>query len=147
MAIDRSGEWWIGDDPDDIDEYVAAYGSGDGSAQVVVHATCARCAGIEFVLEVDDLEGCAVRTCSSCGARQPMLDSADHVDDAELEKVECPTCGAKVFNVAVGFELRDGSDDVRWVYLQLRCVEDGVLGCRADWNIDYGPSGHLLSAV
>jgi hypothetical protein len=40
---------------------------------------------------------------------------------------------------------RDGS--IRWVYLALRCVHDGVLGVYADWKIDYSPSDHLYNQV
>jgi hypothetical protein len=46
--------------------------------------------------------------------------------------------------VAVGFSLRDGGD-VRWISIGLRCLTDNTLGVYADWNINYGPSGHLLS--
>jgi len=27
MTIDRSGKWWVGDDPEDIGEYLKAYSS------------------------------------------------------------------------------------------------------------------------
>ncbi len=51
--------------------------------------------------------------------------------------------------MAVGFSLRDGGD-VRWISIGLRCLTDNTLtdttlGVYADWKINYGPSGHLLS--
>jgi hypothetical protein len=49
-----------------------------------------------------------------------------------------------MFAVAVGFSLRDGGD-VRWISIGLRCLTDNTLGVYADWKINYGPSGHLLS--
>ncbi len=68
------------------------------------------------------------------------------MDDATLEGAECP-CGGTTFNTAVGFAFYEDSNDVKWVYLALRCTQDGVLGCYADWKIGYAPSEHLLRAV
>lgn len=74
-----------------------------------------------------------------------MLDSAEFVEDADLGEAACP-CGGEIFNVAGGFALRvDG--EVRWVYIGLRCVADGILGCCAEWKIDYSPTAHLLTQV
>jgi hypothetical protein len=56
-------------------------------------------------------------------------------------------CGGESFNVAVGFAVQKDSSDLKWVYLGLRCGQDGVLGCYADWKTDYNPSAHLLDAV
>jgi len=55
----------------------------------------------------------------------------------------CP-CGRGEVAVAVGFSLRDDGD-VRWISIGLRCLTDNTLGVYADWKINYGPSGHLLS--
>jgi hypothetical protein len=74
-----------------------------------------------------------------------MLDSSEFADEANLESAECP-CGGDSFDVAVGFALRDDGD-VRWVYIGLRCVQDGVLGCYADWKIDYSPSVGLMESA
>jgi len=74
-----------------------------------------------------------------------MLDSADVVDGVVPKNARC-RCGGKSFNLAVGFAPR-GDVDVRWVYLGLRCTRDGVLGCCADWMIDYSPSSALLQQV
>jgi hypothetical protein len=76
----------------------------------------------------------------------PLLDSAEYLDDADLGDAGCP-CGGERFNVAIGFARYPDSEDIRWVYLGLRCVSDGVLGCYADWKIDYSPSAHLIEAV
>ena len=146
MAIDRSGQWWIGDAPSDLDEYVIAFSAESYPAKKVVHARCASCGSDGFAVALDDEEGCAVRTCVSCGEAKAVLDSAEYLDDATLEGAECP-CGGSTFNTAVGFAFYEDSKDVRWVYLALRCTVDGVLGCYADWKIDYSPSEHLLDAV
>jgi len=146
VAIDRSGQWWTGTAPSDLDEYVSAFSAESYPTRTVVHATCASCRGTEFSIALDEEEGCAVRTCSSCNGVQALLDSDEFMDDATLESAECP-CGGSSFNAAVGFAFYDDSDDVRWVFLALRCTTDGVLGCYADWKIDYSPSEHLLRAV
>ena len=115
-------------------------------ARTVVHATCASCGGTRFSIALDEEEGCAVRTCASCSESRALLDSIEFMADATLEGAECP-CGGSTFNTAVGFAFYDDSEDVRWVYLVLRCTTDGVLGCYADWKIDYSPTEHLLRAV
>jgi hypothetical protein len=146
VAIDRSGQWWTGDAPSDLDEYVTAFSAENYPARTVVHASCASCGGDNFTVAVDEGEGCAVRTCVSCGDDKALLDTKEYLKDATLEGAECP-CGGNTFNTAVGFAFYDGSDDVQWVYLALRCTQDGVLGCYADWKIDYSPSDHLLQSV
>ena len=75
-----------------------------------------------------------------------MLDSVDVVDAAEPGDAAW-LCGNERFEVAVGFALRDGGDDVKWAYLALRCLEDGLMGVYADWKISYGPSLHLIEQV
>jgi hypothetical protein len=146
VAINRSGQCWTGDSPSDLDEYASAYSAETYPVRTVVHATCGSCSGVEFAITLDEEEGCAVRTCASCDQAQALLDSDEYLDEATLEGAECP-CGGTTFNTAVGFAFYDDSDDVRWVYLVLRCTADGVLGCYADWKIDYAPTGQLLQAV
>lgn len=144
MAIDTSGKWWTGSTAADIDEYLQAFSREQGApVGRVTHSVCNACQGDVFDLRVDDEEGCAERTCSSCGQVTLMLDSAEYVEDANLQDCACP-CGGESFNLAIGYLLRDNGD-VRWVYIGVRCVADGVLGCYADWKIDYGPSDHLLT--
>jgi hypothetical protein len=48
--------------------------------------------------------------------------------------------------VAAGFSLHDDGE-VRWISIGLRCLTDNTLGVYADWKINYGPSGRLLSQV
>ena len=145
MAIDTSGQWWTGSDAQDIDAYLAALTGDDDGTPRVLHSQCGDCGNEHFRLRVDAEEGCAERTCASCGSSALMLDSEDTVDDAALEHVRC-ACGRDTFDVAVGFSQRDNGD-VRWVYLGIRCVADGVLGSCADWSIDYSPSEHLYATA
>jgi hypothetical protein len=146
MAIDRTGTWWRGSGPEDLDEYLAVFSADGHRVETVRRSRCSSCGGTEFRLLIDDEEGCAERTCAACGTSTMMLDSAEHADDAELDTATCP-CGGEVFDAAVGFAHYADTGDVRWVYVGLRCVEDGVLGVYADWKIDYAPTSHLYDAV
>lgn len=145
MAIDKGRDSWTGTTAGDIDEYLMAFSAGGYPVQQAVHAHC-ECGGEVFRVRVDDEEGCAELACVQCGRTMLILDSQDYVDDADLQAAACP-CGNESFNVAVGFSFLDGSEDVRWVYLGLRCAQDGVLGCYTDWKIDYSPSQQLLDRV
>ncbi|GAA1902533.1 hypothetical protein [Lapillicoccus jejuensis] len=145
MGIDRSHRWWTGTEAADLGEYLTAYTAAGYPATRVVHARCARCTGATFRLRVDDEEGCAERTCTACGDVRLMLDSGDVIEEADLGEAECP-CGGAVFEVAVGFAFT-AEQDVRWVYVALRCTADGVLGVYADWKIDDSPGDHLLTEV
>lgn len=145
MAIKRGAKWWTGTTPSDIDEYLVAFSAVSYPVVRVVHSTCI-CGGEEFGVRVDDEEGCAERKCLGCDRAVLLLDSAETVDAADLEEAACP-CGNEKFNVAVGFAVYDGGDNVRWVYVGLRCTRDGVLGVYTDWKIDYVPSSHLYDQV
>jgi hypothetical protein len=145
VPIDKSGRWWRGTEPADIDLYIDAYSEGGREARRIIHASCSTDGGAEFKLRVDADEGFVERTCTSCGTVVLMLDSADYAGDASPTAVACP-CGGTIFNVAVGFAMRDDGS-VSWVYNGLRCVEDGTLGVYGEWRIDYEPSGHLLERV
>ena len=130
---------------DDLDRYVRDFAAGGYPVAQVVHATCGCGADAGFSVVLDDDEGAAVRRCLSCGDSLAVLDSADHLDGADLGDAACP-CGAEAFDVAVGFSLLDDGE-VRWVSLGLRCRADGRLGVYADWKIDYTPSQQLLRMV
>ena len=74
-----------------------------------------------------------------------MLDSASYEDDAEPRECSCP-CGCESFELAVRYALR-ADDEVRWVSIGCRCTSCGILGCYADWKIDYGPTDSLFSSA
>lgn len=40
MPIDRSGKWWRGSEPADIDEYLKEYSARGYPTSRVVHASC-----------------------------------------------------------------------------------------------------------
>jgi hypothetical protein len=124
MSIDTSGKWWVGSKPNDIGEFLQAYRSEDGYRTEAFR----MCSSIEFVLEADDNEGTARRTCSKCKAEHFICDSEEHWEDAEPEKWRCVECNSKVTNIGVGFVLYPEDQEVKWLYVGCRCVKCGVLG-------------------
>lgn len=146
MAIDRSGAWWKGSTAIDLDDYLGAYSEDAYPVGATVHASCQRCGGDQFKVRFDPGEGCAERVCAQCAEQMFMLDTSEYLEDATLETLLCG-CGSDMFNVAAGFAFREDSDEVRWIYLGRRCVNDGVLGCFAEWKIDYSPSAQLVDSV
>jgi hypothetical protein len=143
MTLDKSGELWRGEDFADLADYIRHFQAEGYQVDQVVESVCGHCNGRAFRVLVDDTEGCAQRTCIGCGTAAFIADSAENGDEADPGECQCP-CGRGEVAVAVGFSLRDDGD-VRWISIGLRCLTDNTLGVYADWKINYGPSGHLLS--
>ena len=146
MTVTKGRPWWTGTTAADIDTYLAEFSEKQGDVVgEVVHARCSVCDADRFHLEVDDEEGFARRRCT---ARAPvvMLDAADVAEDACSPRRRPPLrwrASSRSRSASPAAQDRK----VRWVYLGLRCVLDGVLGVYADWGIDYTPSRHLLARV
>jgi hypothetical protein len=143
VTISREGDWWHGSDSADLDAFLTAATADSYPVSDVRHARCRGCGGTVFQVAADDTDGYVERTCTGCGDRFLMLDSADYAEEAEPEAAVCD-CDGDRFEVAVGYALYEDGKDVRWVNVALRCVEDGLMGIYADWKIGYGPSLHLL---
>lgn len=144
VAADTSGDYWRGDDLDDVAEYLRAYKAGRYAPAQVVEFACPQCRGLAFEVLADAAEGCAQLTCQACGTMSFAADSGEHWEGSAPAPVLCP-CGGKSFAAAIGFALRrDG--DVRWISVGTRCLADGTLGAPADWKIDYSPSAHLIES-
>lgn len=146
MAIDKSGKWWVGGTPDDLQEYLEALSE---DSYKVHHFRLARCVcgSVEFQLEFSDTDGVARRTCAHCGNKHVICDSGEFWDEAEPEQWECVECKSTTANVGVGFSLYDDQVDIHWLYVGDRCARCGVLGCCAGWKIGYNPSLQLMDQV
>jgi hypothetical protein len=145
MSIDKSGPWWVGSDAADLREYLIDF-TADGYVVHEFRSTTCPCGSSVFHLDADDTQGAAQRTCVACGSAHFICDSKEYWDEAEPERCACP-CGSESMNVGAGFSLYPDDHEVRWLYLGGRCTECGVLGCYADWKIDYAPSRQLLDQV
>ena len=148
MTIDTSDKWWVGDDPEDIHAYLEALTEDEESYAIDAFrlARC-ECGGVAFRVEADPNEGTARRTCGTCDKVHFICDSEEYWNESDPQEWQCLECGADRTNVGVGFSLYDDGDDVRWLYVGIRCAQCGVLGCYLDWKIGYGPSLHLMERV
>jgi hypothetical protein len=145
MSIDKSGKWWVGKQPDDLKEYLEAY-SGDGYKVHEFRLARCACGNETFHLFADDNEGCAKRTCTSCGTSQFICDSQEYWSESEPAEWKCIECGSTSANVGVGFSLYEDGE-IRWLYVGERCAGCGILGCFAGWKVAYAPSKQLLEQV
>jgi hypothetical protein len=145
--LNTAGDWWTGDEPGDIGDYLREHAAAGYGVDRVTMSACAACGGRSFRLLINSAghDG-ALRACVTCGQPAFIADSEDYWEDPGATAVSC-FCGADVFEIAVGFALRESGDDVTWISVGVRCVADGILGCPADWKIGYGPSLHLLEQV
>ncbi|WDZ84580.1 hypothetical protein [Micromonospora cathayae] len=143
MPVRKTAGPWQGDDFDDLATYIRHHQAGGYPVQHVKDVGCRHCDGKTFHVTVDDEEGCALITCHDCQTGTPIADSADYLEDADLEECACP-CGGETFTVGVGYAMNT-DNEVRWISLGLRCLTDGTLGVYTDWKIDYAPTAHLLS--
>jgi len=147
VAIDKTGKWWVGDRPEDVDEYLREYTSDSYPIKEFRLAKC-PCGSVEFGLQADRDEGVARRSCSACKKAHFICDSEEFWDDAGPKTWTCVECGSKRANVGVGFSMYDDDPTgVRWVYVGERCAQCGVLGCFADWKVALSNALHLLEKV
>lgn len=147
MALRKRGKWWYGDAQSDIRDELVRYST--ENSYVAVHfadAVCG-CGGRVFGLMIDDNEGVAVRTCTTCDAGQhPIGDSAEYMEDAELQECAC-RCKAEAFEITTGVALYEGTEAVKWIYVGCRCVKCGLTGVFGDWKNEFEDYRTLLSKV
>jgi len=146
MTIDTSGKRWVGTEPGDIAGFLEAYASEGYEVTDFRLARC-RCGSTSFLLDADDNEGTARRTCTACGSEHFICDSQEYWSEAEPERWVCIECGSETANVGVGFSVYPDRDGIRWLYVGERCVTCGVLGCFAGWKVGASDSMGLLDTV
>ena len=132
MTIDTSGEWWHGTEPKDVAAYLRAF-SADSYPVSQVNLLSCSCGAQARHLWADETEGVAKVACPECKAEEYLRDSADFWGEAQPEAWSCLECGSEVCDVGVGLSFYRMSQDVRWVYVGVRCAACGLLGCFAAW--------------
>ena len=139
--IDKTGEYWVGDKPNDIDEYLRNYSEDEGID--IKPVICGNCRNTVFGVLADQDVGAIAVKCQRCGQKKILLDCEEVYEDAEPVQMKCPACGkGKEHNVKVGF-IRRENGSVKWVYIGNRCVNCGALGSFLDWKIDYEPTDEM----
>ena len=146
MALKKRGKYRYGDSQADIRVELLRYSkTNDYLAHHFADATC-QCGSKLFRLALDDDAGAAIRTCAGCKTEHPIGDSAEFLEEAELDECACP-CGGEEFEITVGVSLYEDSEDVRWFYLGCRCAKCGLTAVYGDWKNEFNGSQELLSRV
>ena len=149
MALNKRGRFWYGDDQSDIRGEVLRYSTVNGSDGYPAHhfadAVC-TCSNKQFRLLLDDNEGVAIRICTACGIEHPIGDSAEFMEEAELEECTCP-CDGIQFEITAAVSLYPDSEDVRWLYLGCRCPACGLTAVYGDWKNEFNGYQALLSQI
>ncbi|HEV7506683.1 MAG TPA: hypothetical protein VGS07_17445 [Thermoanaerobaculia bacterium] len=147
MTLRKKGQHWFGDDHADLREEILSYSQANSyPAEHFANALCSACGNDLFRTFLDDTEGCAVRVCVSCQSKHFIGDSAEFADEANLEECACP-CGKEIFQISVGVHLYPDSEDVKWLYLGLRCSSCGLSAVYGDWKNEYQDYRNLLALV
>jgi hypothetical protein len=144
VTIDTSGEWWVGDRPEDLEEYLKAL-SVEGYPVDAFRLSVCRCGENRFHVHADRGEGACQRVCTACSEKHFICDSEEYWAGEEVTNFECNVCKSTTANVGVGFSLYDMVGmDVRWLSVGVRCEKCGVLGCIVDWKVALSGTRHLL---
>lgn len=147
MALRKRGNWWYGDSQADIRNELIRVGK--LNRYVPTHFADARCVcgGRTFQLMLDEGTG-AVRVCANtnCAHSHPIGDSAEYLDEMELEQCACP-CGSEAFEITVGIHVYEDSQDVKWVYIGCRCASCALTANYGDWKNEFEGYEDYLSRV
>jgi hypothetical protein len=110
-----------------------------------ISCQCA-CGARDFGVRLDRDEQVGLLTCSA-DHHSLLLDSRDYWADVlqagRPKQTRCP-CGAALFRVGLIYDLREDGD-VRSVDVLLTCCECGRSQVEASFEIDYNPTGELIS--
>lgn len=153
MAIDNSGDWWIGTLPEDIPTFLTAFIDEDGGyAPTAFKPVTCRCSSDRFFLERSATV--TRRVCAACGQINFICRNVEDWEEAvagdDVEPFACIECPCKIANVNVGFAGYDENpeiDGVKWFYVGVRCAECGILGCFNDGKVGWGPATEVYNSV
>jgi Zn ribbon nucleic-acid-binding protein len=155
MAIDDSGDWWVGSEPADIEPYLVEFTSSDAAypATVFLPVRCG-CASDRFRLA--RAQSVTQRTCVACG-REQYISRHGKPDDWEAAVAEsgpipydCVGCDGDEANLMVGFAGYPEApeiDGAKWFYVGARCAACGVLSCFNDGKVGRVPAARVYREV
>ena len=146
MAARKRGRWWYGDGPEDLRAELERYGQENGYVPTWFAEPRCSCGSDWFTLLFDDEQGAAVRCCTSCGTEHAIADSADVLDDAELDQATC-LCGGQTMELCVGIAFYDSADAARWIYIGGFCTECKLIACYTDWKLSVDDGDDLLQRL
>jgi hypothetical protein len=146
MALTQRGKHRYADTQADLREELARYAAANGYPTAHYADARCTCGATSFRLALDDEAGAAVRKCGACSVEHPIADSAEYLDDANLEECACP-CEAESFEITIGVALYAESSDVRWMYVACRCVACGLAAVYGDWKSESGDYDAFLRRV
>jgi hypothetical protein len=133
MALKKKGKQFYGDSRADIGSLLERFSEANGYPTQRIDDLKCECGSELLELLTDDEEGAAVQRCPACQRQTPIGDSAEYLDDAELEECEC-LCGSSRFEISTGSAFYEDSTDVRWFYIGCRCPSCGLVGCYGHWK-------------
>lgn len=155
MAIDETGEWWIGSEPADIQSYLILYtAAAEAYPATAYRPIRCRCGTDGF--RVERAGSVTRRTCASCGDVDFICRSADRqlawegaAAEEAPESLPCVNCESDVVNIGLGFAgyPEPEVDAVKWLYVGVRCAACGVLGCFNDSKVARGPSAQVCDEL
>lgn len=143
--IDTSGEWWVGENADDITEYLVKY-SQDKNIDTK-QVKCRKCGNDSLYVKLDYDENAIQVECPECKHHKIILDCEDVWEDSEPEIYYCPICRRKTtYNINVGFTRRENGS-AKWVYIGNMCTACHTLGSFMDWKIDFEPTDKMENNI
>ena len=145
MTLREKNDSWYGDNAEDIQDFILLFSTANGyPADHFAASVCKTCSHSAFKILLDDEEGCAKRVCASCNSEHFIGDSAEFAEEATLEECECP-CGKDLFQAGIGVHLYRESQDVKWLYLGLRCTACSMTAVYGHWKNEYEGYKELLA--
>lgn len=144
MTIDATGPWWRGTEARDLLAYLEAFASERQSRTVdAFRVAICPCGSKAFLIEGDPAEQVVRRTCLNCGTEHLILDCEERWEEAMPVRCRCVECDCEVHELGAGYTFNKKGEVVH-VYVGVRCVNCGTMGCFTSWTIDFAPSKHLL---
>ncbi|SAI68049.1 Uncharacterised protein [Bordetella ansorpii] len=147
MTLQQRDGYSYGTTRDDLRWVISDFAEDNGyAADQCASSTCA-CGQQVFLLETNEAEGVAQRTCCACGAIHLMGDSAEYAGDhVPLDSHVC-ICEQGRFEIESAVALYSESNDVRWLYIGCRCSDCSLVGVFASWKCEGGDADAFLANV